>query len=470
MRKFRTVVNLVAFFAITAALVVYGLVDLLGNPLQSPTLVSATFPNASGVEPNFGVVLDGVVVGSVQNIQLVGRGARVVIAIRPGMSVPADVKAEIGLANDLGEQQVELVPDHKGPAPQIRSGAVIPAVPNGIPTAVGKVIGTTTRLLGAIGARQLNTVLATLAAALNGRAGDLQSMLVSSQQFSSEFLAYQRQFEALLASSPPIMNALASDSAGLHEALANTKVLADVLERHRYSLVGMIDHGASAADVLTRLLTAVRPNTACILHDFADLSSNMAQPGNLANLSVGLATNTWFFGAIAAVSPTGPSKSLFSGDPYESDQEWLRTRLFIPPGQPPANEYANPIPLPPSKPGAACDTEFGRGVPAANQLESQFYVAGGMRTDRPSSSEAQVRGGGDSSASSSNSTSLSSYSAPASSPPAGAGAWLALGVAVLLGLSLLAPRRRKWAGRGNDRSSRWTPLLARATTRRRRGL
>jgi len=465
MRKFRVIINLLAFFAITAGLVVYGLVDLLGNPLQTPTLVSATFPDAAGVAPNFGVVLDGVVVGSVQSVKLAPHGAKVVISIRPGVKVPDDVKARIGLANDLGEQQVELVPQRSGPAPALRNGAVVPAIPNGVPTEVGQVIATTTKLLGAIDVHQLNSLLATLATGFNGRAGDLRSMLVSSQQFSSEFLAYQRQFEALLAASPPILNGLGADGAGLRQALANTQVLADVLEHHRYDLVGMIEHGASAGTVLTRLITALRPNAACFLHDFADVSANMAQPVNLSNLSVGLATNQWFFGAIENVSPTGPAKSLYAGDPYNAHQEWLRTRLLLPPGQPPADEYSSEIPLPPSMPGAACDTEFGKGVPAAHQQLAQFRVQGGNKTDWPTSGEAQVRGGGDSS-----SQSLASYStAAAPPPPAGVGAWVALGIAVLLGLSLLAPRRRKWAGRGSDQGSKRTLLLALLPVRKRRG-
>ncbi len=468
MRKFRVVVNLVAFFAITLALVAYGLIDLLGNPLQSPTLVSATFPNASGVEPNFGVVLDGVVVGSVQSVQLVGKGAKVEIALSPGAAVPADVKARIGLANDLGEQQVELVPEHSGRALSIRDGAVVPVIANGIPTEVGKVIGTTTRLLGAIGVHQLNSLLATLAQALNGRAGDLQSMLVSSSQFSSEFLAYQHQFEALLDASPPILNGLGSDGPALRQALSNTAVLADVLEHHRFDLVALLDNGSAAAAAATRLLTAVRPNVACFLHDFADLSSNIAEPTNLSNLSVGLATNRWFFGAIAAVTPSGPSKSLYPGDPFVANQVWQRTRLLFPPGSPPATQYASSLSLPPSLPGAACKTEFGNGVTAAHQALAQFPVPGGMATDPPSASQAEVRGGGDPSSSSgpSGAASLSSYESPAAPPP-GAGAWAALVLATLLGLSLLVPRRRKWAGRESEGALRWSPLPVPARRRRR---
>lgn len=446
MRKFRVAVNLFAFVALTIGLLVYGLVDLWGNPLATPTLVSATFPDASGISQNFGVVLDGVVVGSVQSVKLVPSGARVVMSIQPNANVPADVRARIGLANDLGEQQVELVLDHRGPAPSLRNGAVIPAISNGVPTEVGQVIDTTTRLLHSIGVHQLNSLLATLAQALSGRAGDLQSMLVTSRQFSSEFLAYEHQFEALLAASPPVLNGLASNGAQLRQDLANTEVLANLLEHHRYDLVSLLEKGSNAANLLTQLVTANRPDLACMLHDFADVSANTARPLNLANLSIGLATNQWFFAAIAGVSPTGPSKSLYPGDPYKVDQVWLRTRLLLPPGQPPAEQYSHGIPLPPSKPGAACDTEFGRGVRAASQSEPQIGVPGGMATSSPTTSEAQVRGGADPK-SSAQRMQPTSYDATAVSHPAGLGASAGLVAGLLLAASILVPRRRKWEGR-----------------------
>ena len=53
MRSWRLVVNLLTFLAITAALIDYGVVDLLGNPLRAPTTVSAVFPDASGLDQNF---------------------------------------------------------------------------------------------------------------------------------------------------------------------------------------------------------------------------------------------------------------------------------------------------------------------------------------------------------------------------------------------------------------------------------
>ncbi|MGH9297479.1 MAG: MCE family protein [Acidimicrobiales bacterium] len=442
--------NLIAFFAVAIALVGYGFFDLLGDPFSHQPVVTTTFHDASGLEPNFGVVLDGVVVGSVQSVQLTKKGAKVAIALRPEDKVPSNVVASIGLANDLGEQQLQLTPTGRSTGEFLHNGSVVPAQPNGVPVQVGKVIGTASRLLKSIGVKSLNSLLATLGEGLSGQGQNLKTIMTASQQFSGEFLAFQQQFKALLANSTPVLNGISSDGPQLRQALAETLVLADVLDHHRYSLVRLLNNGANASQLATELVDATRPNLACVFHDFADISANGAEPQNLSNLSVGLATNEWFFGAVDGISPTGPAKSLFAGDPYNPNQEWLRTRLFIPPGSPPASQYPVPTSLNPSMPGAACRTEFGNGVGPATQLAAQFPVAG-TRTDPPSSSEAVVRGGGDPSGTQSGSKGtaalrgdqLSSLEVPAGHPssPAGAAGWIVLLIAAVGGLLLLAPHK-----------------------------
>ena len=66
----RLIINLIAFFAVSFALVGYGIVNLLGNPLSSPTMLTTEFPNASGLYAGFEVELNGVPVGTVSSTAL----------------------------------------------------------------------------------------------------------------------------------------------------------------------------------------------------------------------------------------------------------------------------------------------------------------------------------------------------------------------------------------------------------------
>ena len=140
----RLIVNLIVFFGVSFALVAYGIVNLLGNPLQSPTTLTTEFPNASGLYAGFEVELNGVPVGTVSSTALTVHATKVTMTINPGTGVPDDVQASVQIANDLGEQVVNLVPTHAGTVPNLQSGANVPAEPNQVPADVGAVVASAT--------------------------------------------------------------------------------------------------------------------------------------------------------------------------------------------------------------------------------------------------------------------------------------------------------------------------------------
>jgi virulence factor Mce-like protein len=390
----RIVVNLLTFFAASAVLIGFGLVNLLGNPLQTPTSISTVLPTADGLYANFAVTLNGVQVGSVTSVSLVPSGARVTMALNPGVRVPGDVAAEVNVANPLGEQEIDLLPQHHGTWASLRTGAQIPVAPGGAPANIGQVVATATKLLAAIPVNDLNTVLRQVAIALNGQAADVQTLIASGQQFAREFLSYQSEFRALLANAPPVLDSVTAAGPQLSDALSNTAVLFSVLSTHQSQILSLLKSGASASQLLNSLVVTERPNLACLVHDLGAVTTNLAQPANLSNLSTSLGTNQQFFGAVNAVTPQGPARALTSGGTSRNDQEWLRTHLILPPVlSPAAVTYPSPTTLPSIHPSPACSTEFGNGVPAASQ--PGFVPASTTTPVVPHTAAAnQVRGGG----------------------------------------------------------------------------
>ena len=387
----RLVVNLVVFFVVSAALIVYGVGALLGNPLRSPTSLSTVFPDASSLFPNFSVELNGVPVGKVTGVRLVPNGARVEMAIDPGIEVPGNVRASIDIANDLGEQVVELTPSGHGPARPLVSGSTVPAVPNSLPVSIGEVVNRAVTLLEAIPPDKLNSLLATLATALRGNGANMRTFVLASTQFSREFLAYQQQFRDLLANAPPLLNAIAAAGPQLRDSLANTDRLVAALAAVRDQIGPLFDTGSQALGLTDNLVTSQSANLGCAFHDLADLSSNLAQSDNLSNLSTSLADNTWFFGAIDNSIQPGPAPALGTNLPANGQQYHARVRLLIPPMQPSADAYPASHTLNPIEPGAGCSNEFGNGAGPASQ--PGFQPAAGGQLIAPSPSESQVHGG-----------------------------------------------------------------------------
>ena len=163
-------------------------------------------------------------------------------------------------------------------------------------------------------------------------------------------------------------------------------VLAD---QNQTGLHNLLANGSSAFDEVDNLVTSQSANLGCLLHDTADILSNVAQPANLTNLSQGLAYNQYFFGAVENIAVAGNAKTPTKNSPPNQSQVFLRTRLLLPPilsEQGVSYPTANPIPN--TLPGAGCVTVFGNGVGPATQ--AGFVPAAGGQVVKPSAQEANV--------------------------------------------------------------------------------
>jgi virulence factor Mce-like protein len=391
----RLLINLVAFFVVSFALVGYGVVNLLGNPLASPTVLTTEFPNASGLYPGFEVELNGVPVGTVTSTALTKTATKVTMSINPGISVPSNVQASVQIANDLGEQVVNLVPKQHTDPHTLASGSNVPAQPNEVPADVGQVVETATKLLQAIPANDLNKLIGELATSLQGNAGNLRTLIDAGTTFNKEFVAYEQQFTQLLANAPPSLDAVTAVAPELRQDLVNTAALVQVLaQQGQTGLHNLFANGSSAFTQINNFITSQSANIGCFLHDTADILTNLAQPANLNNLSQGLAYNQYFFGAVDKIAVAGAAKGPTKNSPPDQNQVFLRTRLLLPPILSEQGvSYASANPIPDTLPGAGCTTVFGQGVGPATQAGFSPAAGGHLVAPTPQESDVELNAG-----------------------------------------------------------------------------
>jgi phospholipid/cholesterol/gamma-HCH transport system substrate-binding protein len=440
----RIILNLVAFLAVSLGLTVYGVFTLLRDPFAPRTTVKTVLPDTAGLIKGLTASSNGVTVGTVTGVKLNpgNRSVTVTVSLDPGKSLPNDVAASVIRANPLGEQSVDFQPQRGGTGAPLPSGATVPVAAVGTPPNVGDVLNIVDNLFNAIPKQDLTTAVHELAGTLAGRGQDLRTLTQANLAFSQEFLNYQAQFKALLANSPPILNAIGNDGPELQQAIANTVVLSQTLADHRFDTVHLFANGIRLGQTLGGLIAENKPEFACLLHDFGRITANTAEPTNLNNFDTALRTNQEFFGPVDAIAPLGKTKGQYPGDPVHP-QNWLRTYLLIPPGQPQAISYDPHHVLPPIKPGPGCQTEFGPGPGPATQ--PGFQPSGGSKVIPPPASENRVRGNetGDPNAV------PASYTRPAprSTGPQGATILVPSLMALFLvtGLSLASRRRRREA-------------------------
>ncbi len=72
--------------------------------------LTVDFETAAGLEPKASVKMAGVPIGKVEEIQLVGNRARLVLRIQEGVRIPLDSVASIQTQGLLGERYVEILP------------------------------------------------------------------------------------------------------------------------------------------------------------------------------------------------------------------------------------------------------------------------------------------------------------------------------------------------------------------------
>jgi len=72
--------------------------------------LTVDFDTAAGLEPKSDVKMAGVPIGKVEEIQLVGNRARLVLRVREGIRIPIDSVASIQTQGLLGEKYVEILP------------------------------------------------------------------------------------------------------------------------------------------------------------------------------------------------------------------------------------------------------------------------------------------------------------------------------------------------------------------------
>ena len=353
----RLVANLIVFFVVSFALVVYGVVNLLGNPLQSPTMLTTEFADASGLYSGFEVELNGVPVGTVTSTALTKAATKVTMRINPGTTVPDDVQSSIQIANDLGEQVVNLVPTRSGAAPALGSGASVPAAPNQVPANVGAVVASATRLLQAIPGNDINKLIGELATSLAGQAGNLRTLISAGTTFSKEFVAYQQQFTELLANAPPSFGAITAVAPELRQDVANTAALVQVLAQQKSGLHTLLDVG------IVRLQRGRRPPDVAVgqsgllpsRHGRHPVQRRRAHQPDQSFAGAGLQPVLLRRGRQDRGSRDWPSPPRRAA--RTPNQTFLRTRLLIPPVlDEQAQSYGAANTIPDTLPGAGCVT------------------------------------------------------------------------------------------------------------------
>lgn len=345
-------INLIAFLVMSFLLVFLGARNLVFNS-NSAGALNARFTDASGLQPRNDVTMRGIVVGTVEEVELGDDGnVNVKMGLTPGTEVPEGTQAEIVRRSPIGELTIELTPGDGKPYDE---GDTIGLQDTRPPPDVSTTIETLADILHDVPSNDLDTVVTELATAVRGRGEDLATFNQAGADLPQRILESGTELRALIETGPKVTGVFADNADTLADDITQTRLLADILRDRRYDLVSLSRNGADFLEVAGDLIGDEKANLSCLVADFGDVNATLAEPKNLGNLAATLDKNHFFFDAVEQMVRVGLDKGT-----------WFRVQL-LPPSQPHGRSYEPHRPAPDVYPGKACRSQFGPGVGPSHQ-------------------------------------------------------------------------------------------------------
>ncbi|WP_163747942.1 MCE family protein [Mycobacterium noviomagense] len=211
--------------------------------------------NVGTMEPNSPVMINDVVVGSVNKMTVKAWHADVEISVKRDVVVPANSVANVGQTSLLGSMHLELnpPPGQQGSG-RLKPGATIPLNRASTYPSTEQTLSSLSVVINSGGFTQIGDIIHNFNAALSGRAGAVRDLLVRLDRFVGTL---DQQRDNLVASIQGL-NRLADTLAGQRDvitaALRKIPAALDVLIRERPHIVTALDKLRVFSDTTTRLI------------------------------------------------------------------------------------------------------------------------------------------------------------------------------------------------------------------------
>ena len=261
---------------------------------EGATTYTVDLVNVGTLEPNSPVMIDDVVIGSIRNVGIVERHARVQISLKPGVRVPANVTAAVGQTSLLGSMHLELAPPPgQAPSGQLVAGAHIPDIPlddSMTYPSTEQTLAALSTVVNAGGLGQIGDIIASLNATFAGRETDIRELFTQLDTFVGTLNAQRDNIIAAVTELNRFAAALAGEKETLAAALRDIQPALDILRRERPQLVEALDALRVFSDTAGRVVTAVKGDLIANLTHLAPTLQSLADLGPDISSALGYAT------------------------------------------------------------------------------------------------------------------------------------------------------------------------------------
>lgn len=257
--------------------------------------IQAQLPDVETIQQNSRVRVNDVNVGTVTKIERQGWHALLTMRINGGVELPANATATIGQTSLLGSLHVELaLPVGSPPQGRLHDGSLIPLAAGGSYPSTEQTLSAISLLLNGGGIGQIQDITKAFSTALNGREGDLRSLLDQLNQY----VAYVNDQTGDIIAATESLNNLAGKFAAqkpmLDRALATIPDALAVLSDQREHLADALQKLGQYGALATSSIDKTRNALVAEFRDLGPVLESLASTGPALTRSLGvLATYPW---------------------------------------------------------------------------------------------------------------------------------------------------------------------------------
>jgi phospholipid/cholesterol/gamma-HCH transport system substrate-binding protein len=237
----------------------------------TPVAMVTLYTSSAGNEMNPGaeVMVRGVQVGEVRQITADGSGARLELAIDPGVvgGLPANISAEMLPTTLFGERYVDLIPP-ANPSPQmLASGSVISQDRSGDALELERVLNNLLPLLSAIEPDKLALTLNALAQGLQGRGAELGQTLTTLNSYLGQLNPQLPALDTDIKELAGLARTYNKAAPGILSALNDFTATSQLVASERVNLAALFTNLTTAATDLRSFLAANEQNIIALSTD-----------------------------------------------------------------------------------------------------------------------------------------------------------------------------------------------------------
>jgi phospholipid/cholesterol/gamma-HCH transport system substrate-binding protein len=216
--------------------------------------VSVRLADSGGIFPNAEVTYRGVAIGEVSGLRLSPDGVIADLRIHdPAPPIPADTEAVVTDRSAIGEQTVDLRPDHAD-GPYLADRSVIPRARTTLPPVPSDVLTDLDRLAASVPADALRTVVTELGTGFAGTGPSLGQLIDGAGAFTQTATAHLPQTVGLLVNAQTVLNTQREQSADVLEYSRGLRTIAAQLKASDPDLRRIIDGTPPLAEQVRELL------------------------------------------------------------------------------------------------------------------------------------------------------------------------------------------------------------------------